>query len=381
MDAQMSRIGDWSNQTDGLEERVARLDQLVAQTGARLEVVARVGEEFRTSFQALLAQADELARKQAGFEKLESQLSNVARLEAAFEGVLARQAEIDALEIAFEGITTKVGEAERRMEALASSREVLSSVETRLSALTKHLDTANDEVARLKLDETLLSTQASRLIQFADTSRTLADEAARRVQALHALTEELSRSGALSGLAADMAAMRARQDDAVAQAAALTSKLEEFAQRSDDIDQRVRALGDRGLKVSAVESEIDAVERMLATSELDSRVVGERQQEVTALRRQMHDLMAMVDATKERIAADAARSKDTLARLMAEARASLATASEQRAMVDRLNGRLAGVQFVVEEAQNTLRMLNQERELVERIEQSLRELGTRIKEG
>jgi hypothetical protein len=43
-------------------------------------------------------------------------------------------------------------------------------------------------------------------------------------------------------------------------------------------------------------------------------------------------------------------------------------------MVDQLNGRLANVQSVIQEAQTTLRALNQERELLKRIDQSIRQL-------
>jgi ABC-type transporter Mla subunit MlaD len=103
--------------------------------------------------------------------------------------------------------------------------------------------------------------------------------------------------------------------------------------------------------------------------------VRERHEEVTALRRQVQELMAAAAATKERIAADAAQSRTRLTELLEQARANLKTVSEQKAMVDQLNGRLASVQFVIQEAQNTVRMLNQERELVERLEESLRQLA------
>jgi hypothetical protein len=52
----------------------------------------------------------------------------------------------------------------------------------------------------------------------------------------------------------------------------------------------------------------------------------------------------------------------------------LRTTSEQKEMVDQLNGRLASVQSVIQEAQTTLRALDQERELLKRIDQSIRQL-------
>jgi uncharacterized coiled-coil protein SlyX len=60
--------------------------------------------------------------------------------------------------------------------------------------------------------------------------------------------------------------------------------------------------------------------------------------------------------------------------LLEGARLNLRAASEQKEMVDQLNGRLANVQSVIQEAQTTLRVLNQERELLERIDESIRQL-------
>jgi hypothetical protein len=60
--------------------------------------------------------------------------------------------------------------------------------------------------------------------------------------------------------------------------------------------------------------------------------------------------------------------------LLEGARLNLQAASEQKEMMDQLNGRLTNVQSVIEEAQSALRVLNQERELLERIDQSIRQL-------
>lgn len=55
----------------------------------------------------------------------------------------------------------------------------------------------------------------------------------------------------------------------------------------------------------------------------------------------------------------------------------LETLGEQKAVIDHLSEKLARLEFVMQEAQNTLRMLNQERELAQRIEQSIKQLRTR----
>jgi hypothetical protein len=63
--------------------------------------------------------------------------------------------------------------------------------------------------------------------------------------------------------------------------------------------------------------------------------------------------------------------------LLRDVRIHLETINEQKAVIDHVNEKLANVDFVMQEAQNTLRMLNQERELAQRIEQSIKQLRTR----
>jgi len=118
----------------------------------------------------------------------------------------------------------------------------------------------------------------------------------------------------------------------------------------------------------------------------DIAYLREHRDEVTGLRRQVQELLATAAETEAKIAAIDARRRDVdevqakatlITNLLEDVRVNLETVSEQKAVVDHLNERLAGVQFVIQEAQNTLRMLSQERELAERIEQSIRQLRTR----
>ena len=63
--------------------------------------------------------------------------------------------------------------------------------------------------------------------------------------------------------------------------------------------------------------------------------------------------------------------------LLGDVRVNLESVSEQKVVVDYIVDRLAELEFVILEAQNTLRMLNQERELAERIEKSIKQLRDR----
>ena len=101
---------------------------------------------------------------------------------------------------------------------------------------------------------------------------------------------------------------------------------------------------------------------------------------------QVNDLLALAAATEDKIAAIEARRKDIeavqakstyVANLLEDVRVNLETVSEQKAVIDHLTEQMGTVQFVMQEAQNTLRMLNRERELAERIEQSIKQLRAR----
>ena len=71
-------------------------------------------------------------------------------------------------------------------------------------------------------------------------------------------------------------------------------------------------------------------------------------------------------------------SKTTLiSNLLGDVRVNLESVAEQKAVVDHIVDRLAKLEFVMLEAQNTLRMLNQERELAQGIEKSIKQLRDR----
>jgi hypothetical protein len=55
----------------------------------------------------------------------------------------------------------------------------------------------------------------------------------------------------------------------------------------------------------------------------------------------------------------------------------LETLGEQKAVIDHVAEKLARLEFMMQEAQNTMRTLQHERELAERIEQSIKQLRAR----
>ena len=60
-----------------------------------------------------------------------------------------------------------------------------------------------------------------------------------------------------------------------------------------------------------------------------------------------------------------------------DVRVNLETLGEQKAVIDHVAETVARLDFMLQEARNTLRTLQQERELAERIEQGIKQLRTR----
>ena len=63
--------------------------------------------------------------------------------------------------------------------------------------------------------------------------------------------------------------------------------------------------------------------------------------------------------------------------LLEDVSVNLETLGEQKSAIDHLTEKLARIDFTMQEAQNTLQTLTHERELAERMEQSIKQLRTR----
>jgi hypothetical protein len=67
----------------------------------------------------------------------------------------------------------------------------------------------------------------------------------------------------------------------------------------------------------------------------------------------------------------------TITSMLGDITVNLEMLGEQRAVIDHVGEQLARLDYTVQEAQNTLRALQREREVAERIEQGIKALRTR----
>src|SRR5262249_8441528 len=154
-----------------------------------------------------------------------------------------------------------------------------------------------------------------------------------RMKQMQALGEDLSRTTAVKDeLVAELARGQGRQRDAVAQAeaagdqvkraeamfkqleqrrtqpgfserkmGAVEAKMTDLAQRSSDIDQKMKVLGEREAVVSAVKAEVENVYQISARSKADLQYVSDHREEVAALRRQVQELLGKASETEAKI--------------------------------------------------------------------------------
>jgi len=123
------------------------------------------------------------------------------------------------------------------------------------------------------------------------------------------------------------------------------------------------------------------VKNTLASLNVDLAHVIEHRNEVAALKSQVDLLLARIGETDERIQAIDARRKlvdevqtkaNAIVHLLDDVRINLEMLGEQKAVVDHVAEKAAQLEFMVQEARNTTRTLQKERELAERIEKSIK---------
>jgi Asp-tRNA(Asn)/Glu-tRNA(Gln) amidotransferase C subunit len=135
-----------------------------------------------------------------------------------------------------------------------------------------------------------------------------------------------------------------------------------------------------------VKAEVEKVHTISAKSRADLQYVSDHREDVASLRQQVHDLLAKTRETEEKLALIETRRKlvdevqgktNLISNLLEDVRMSLETLGEQKTVIDHVAEKLARLEFMMQEAQNTTRTLQHERELAERIEASIKQLRSR----
>ena len=126
-----------------------------------------------------------------------------------------------------------------------------------------------------------------------------------------------------------------------------------------------------------------AIHEVSARSKADLQHVTQHRGEVVALKVSVDEVLKGIGETEERIAVIEARRKlvdevqlktNVISNMLADVRVNLESLSEQKSVIDHVVGNLSRLDEMSQGAQATLRALQTERELAERIERGIKQL-------
>ena len=258
------------------------------------------------------------------------------------------------------------------------------------------------------------------MAELMDGSRQVAASVDERLKQIQGLIEELTRGSTVKDeLVQELGRVQSRQRDVAAHVKAskdqikqVDSQLKQLDQRhsqlafadkkisafesrlgdlktlSEDVERKTKAIASREAVVGSVKKEVDEVHQISQRSKSDLQHVVDHRNEVDALRERVEAALKGVGETEERIAVIEARKKlvnevqlktNVIVNVLEDVRVNLEMLSEQRAVVDHVVESMARLNETVQSAQATLKALQTERELAERIERGIKLLRTKTR--
>ncbi len=404
---------------------LSRTPELESKMDAVLSKMATVdeGTKAATRLGELAAELDaQLTRVGArlGFiEKLEGRINNLhvvtSDVDRKLTEQLARRNEVENLKSLCDTLGTQVVDVQQKLDGVASMQARLAPITNEVSALQKSLEKSHVLAQSVKQEESVVHDQKARLTELVEQGRALAADTAERLKQVQTVTDELGRAGAIKEeLLVELARVQTKQRDAVTQTeaaedqlkraetmvkqleqrrtqlafsekkiATFEQRLNELARATEGVETKMKQIVEREALVASVKEEVETVHRISSRSKADLQFVTDHRAEVTDLRAKVEDLLGRVDDTDVKILAIDAKRKmveevqtraNAITNLLDDINVNLEMLGEQRAVIDHVGEKLARLDFMVQEAQNTLRALQREREVAERIEQGIKSL-------
>ena len=263
-----------------------------------------------------------------------------------------------------------------------------------------------------------MAAQEQRLTELADRSRDVATTVDESLKQIQSVSKELGRASTVKEeVLHELGRVQARQRDVSAyvktsedqikrvdqqlkqidrrhsklsfsekKIADFEERLAELKTIRDDVERQIEALATRETFVRTVKKEVDEVHQISQRSRADLQHVVDHRTQVDAVRKQLDNALKSVGETEERMAALETRKKlvdevqlktNVIVNVLQDVRVNLEMLGEQRAGVDHVVESMAGVNETVQKAQATLKALQTECELGERIERSIKLLRSK----
>ena len=166
-------------------------------------------------------------------------------------------------------------------------------------------------------------------------------------------------------------------------AAAFEGRLGELRTVTEEVEHKIQAIGAREAFVGTVKKEVAAIHEISARSKADLQHVTQHRGEVVALKASVDEALKGISETEERMAVIEARKKlvdevqlktNVISNMLADVRVNLESLNEQKSVVDHVVDNLSRLNEISQGAQATLKALQTERELAERIEWGIKQL-------
>ncbi|HEX5473024.1 MAG TPA: hypothetical protein VFX12_00060 [Vicinamibacterales bacterium] len=364
-------------------------------------------------------QMSRIASQQQFVERVESRLNGLnvlsAEVDRKLDDQIARRAEVEALRSQIDGVAIQVADAQQKLEAVGALQNKLLPLTSQLSMLKSQIEKAHARFVAAQKEQTELADQEKRLTEMLGATRTVAEQAGERLKQVQGLAEEVGRSAAIKDeLLQELARVQGRQRDIAAQIdssadqlerleamgkqidqrrsqlafsekriAAFEERLGELAQMTGDIDQKIQSLAQREAIVEAVRGEVAGVHEISARSRADLQYVDAHRSEVAVLRERVDETLGCIGETESRLAAIEGRKRlvdevhlktSVISNMLEDVRLNFETLGEQKAVIDHVMENFNRLAEKVQEAQTTLKSLQAERELAERIERGIKRL-------
>jgi len=419
LDADRVSLATFMERMDTFRAFSPELDAKLDTVTARLSIVDE-GVHKASNLVSLADQLDRemtrIANNQRFVEKVETRMNALHTLAtdvgSKLAEQLARRAEIDTLSGACDTVAVHLADVEQKLEALSAVHHALEPLRTEVAELKTQTDQAYTRFKDAQQAEAVVAEQGRRLEALVSANRNASAEVAVSLKQVQGLADELKKSTATKdGLLEELTRVQGRQRDVMAQAAAsdaqatrLDAALRQLEQRrtqmafmeksisgfetkldalrnlSEDVDRKIDALDSRSAVVDAVKREVDGVHDVSARSRADLQHLTDQRVEVLAIRQQVDALLARASETQAQMDRIEERRQhvdevygkaNSVVNLLEDVRLNLELVNEQKAVVDHVAADLARLDSLVASSQRTLKALEAERELAQRIEKSI----------
>ena len=386
------------DEADGTAERtrecIAELDATLARSSEKLQFVEKVERRLNV----LHTLNTEVGRR--------------------MEEQLVRRADLEGIRNRTDEISAHISDAHQKLAAIRTAQETLPAIVEWAATLSTEIERLEARMNGLRRSDTDVADQERRLDALVAASRDHHAVIAERTTHLEALAESLDRGSVLkSELLADLSRVKAehqetatrmvateqqlKQLDALRQQlddrhstltaaeqrmSAFEGQVESLSRLAADTDVKMQAIAGRELMVAAVKAEVDQVHEVAAASRRDFEAIVERRQDLQAISTRLDALVQALGDTDERLATIESRRAlveevqsrtEMIANLLEDVGANLDLVAAQKAQIDYVSDQVARLEYSIQQSQNTIRSLHNERERAERVEEAIRQLRTR----